>query len=361
MEKLKKLIGGGIIFLAGITIIWWVSKKPNSSQPSYSISSSSKPSRTKTTSALRKDDYPKKIIIGLEIWKARDKEASLLIQETIRLIHSNYSTLQKIKALENLLESYQEVEKLLVELDRESETTPQLSANYLKLQELLTEWKAQQKSQLAEHKKGWFSSRPGKRWLTDREIDWALEFLDNQYLFSTLTSQTFIETRKHFKILPAYQFHYVVESQGEGLGFPELLSQLSEENLELVLIPVNNPDFHWSLLVYEVKERKFYHWDTLRGANDYYIKPLVKDLILQLWQINESDLAELAESEYLVPKYDIRQGNSHDCGVAVIEIAGKIMELWGRRGFDLNKNLDDFDFPKSRKEWRQRVKESLSE
>ncbi|CAI2175648.1 4156_t:CDS:2 [Funneliformis geosporum] len=112
-------------------------------------------------------------------------------------------------------------------------------------------------------------------------------------------SQPFTESAPRFKILPAYQFHYVVESHGEGLGFPELLSQLNEENIELVLIP-----------------------------------PLVKDLILQLWQINESTLAELVESEYLVPKYAIRQNNSHDCGVAVIEIAVAKRERneWRRSG-----------------------------
>jgi hypothetical protein len=37
--------------------------------------------------------------------------------------------------------------------------------------------------------------------------------------------------------------------------FPVLLSEFTSFSGELVFIPVNNPDFHWSLLVYETKKK----------------------------------------------------------------------------------------------------------
>ncbi|CAG8461805.1 14961_t:CDS:2 [Racocetra fulgida] len=49
--------------------------------------------------------------------------------------------------------------------------------------------------------------------------------------------------------------------------FTYLLSELTDATAELVFIPVNQPNFHWSLLVYETKTKTFYHYDTLGGAN----------------------------------------------------------------------------------------------
>ena len=194
-----------------------------------------------------------------------------------------------------------------------------------------------QKSE-AQEKTQWFTPQ---RWLTDQEIDWALGLVYHQQFNQT-----------SFKILPAYQFHYVLETKGQELGFPELLDQLNE-TVELVFIPVNNPDFHWSLLVYETKHKRFYHYDTLRGANDAYIKPLVKDLLIQLRQENNPNLKQLLKTNYA-----IQQGNGCDCGTAVIEITQRIMEKWGtfqkNSPWNLSKDLGGFDFPAARKEWREK-------
>ncbi|CAG8466646.1 4055_t:CDS:10 [Paraglomus brasilianum] len=99
------------------------------------------------------------------------------------------------------------------------------------------------------------------------------------------------------------------------LAFPELINEINDKSKELVFIPVNNPDFHWSLLVYETNSKKFYHFDSsLKGVNYEYAKPLVQDLLKQIHQNNEVDL-----EQYLVKKHDIKQGNGHDCGVARVE------------------------------------------
>jgi Ulp1 family protease len=75
-------------------------------------------------------------------------------------------------------------------------------------------------------------------------------------------------------------------------------------------------------LVYEVQSQKFYHYDTLCGANYNYVQPLVAELLQQIQQNNEPNLAE-----YLVTKHNIKQGNGYDCGVAVISIIKRIIAL----------------------------------
>ena len=180
----------------------------------------------------------------------------------------------------------------------------------------------------------WFTEQ---HWLTDSEIDWALAQLAKL---------------PNYKILPAYIFHYLAETHGleanAYLAFPDLLSELTGWNGELVFIPVNNPDFHWSLLVYEVKEKKFYHFDTLGGTNDSYVKPLVKELLIHLLQTNEPGL-----KDYLATRYHLKQGNTWDCGIAVIEIAKAIIKDYPTFKKVLLYTKLDFNFAEARKDWRQ--------
>jgi Ulp1 family protease len=131
------------------------------------------------------------------------------------------------------------------------------------------------------------------------------------------------------------------------MSFPVLLSELTSFTGDLVFIPVNNPDFHWSLLVCECKIRKFYHYDTLHGANDYYVQDLVKDLLAQIHQNNQVDL-----NRYLIPEHDIHQGNGYDCGIAVISIIKRISEKY--EGDMKNIDLGIFDFKKDREELRKK-------
>lgn len=172
--------------------------------------------------------------------------------------------------------------------------TPQPVVENKKESEETTNWEDQKeqakKESAAEKNKEWFSK---KRWLTDKEIDWATERL---------------EGNDKFKILPAHQFHYVRETKGTveanaHLAFPELLTEINDNNRELVFIPVNNPDFHWSLLVYETTTKCFYHFDTLTGANWDYAQPLCAELLsflLESWQ---------SASYHLKTRHDLKQGN----------------------------------------------------
>lgn len=106
--------------------------------------------------------------------------------------------------------------------------------------------------------------------MTDKEIDWAVGRMEkSNQMPGAFPGQPAISK---FKILPAHQFHFVREvmrkkETGWELAFKELLKEINGTSKELVFIPLNNPNFHWSLLVYEVKTKCFYHYDTLRGAN----------------------------------------------------------------------------------------------
>jgi Ulp1 family protease len=97
------------------------------------------------------------------------------------------------------------------------------------------------------------------------------------------------------------------------------------------------------LLIYEAGSKKFYHYDTLPGANYALVKPAVEELLKQLLQTNEPDL-----NACLVKKHNIKQRNGHDCGVAAIEIAKRIMEKY--TGDLSSLDLGKLDFPRARKE-----------
>ncbi|MEG7978355.1 MAG: hypothetical protein NY202_00045 [Mollicutes bacterium UO1] len=59
------------------------------------------------------------------------------------------------------------------------------------------------------------------------------------------------------------------------------------------------------MLIYETKSQTFYHYDTLKGANYEYVKPLVSELLQQIHQKNNLKL-----SDYLIPQHHIQQNNT---------------------------------------------------
>ena len=195
------------------------------------------------------------------------------------------------------------------------------------------------------NKNNWFVPQ---KWLTDQEIDWALEQATNQFPYQQIS---------WFKILETTQFMFANETPKQdieaAISFPVLLSELTGFNGKLVFIPINNPDFHWSLLVYEKATQIFYHWDTLPSSpNHGYIKPLVKDLLQQLQQTNNPNLAQ-----HLVLRDEIKQPNSWDCGVAVIEVAKRIMERYDNSLGNID--LGEFNLPQARKEWQGKLGQEL--
>ena len=225
--------------------------------------------------------------------------------------------------------------------------------------------------ELPVEQKDWFSE---KHWLSDQEIDWALTQIEQEWMEANSFEPTppsdpntvwfpSASTIKQpfFKSLEATQFMFTKESletkdADARFSFPVLLSELTGYDGELVFIPVNNPDFHWSLLVYEIKNKKFTHFDTLRGANDAYVKPLVKELLSQLFQTNEPNL-----KDYLETRYHLKQGNTWDCGITVIEIAKAIIKDYPTFKKVLMYTKLDFNFAQARQDWRKKLQSVSSE
>ncbi|RHZ36906.1 Ulp1 family isopeptidase [endosymbiont GvMRE of Glomus versiforme] len=196
--------------------------------------------------------------------------------------------------------------------------------------------------------KDWFTPR---RWIIDREIDWAMGKVVNE-----------IDYRKvaKYKILDNIDFMFVKEvdrNDFEGsMAFPTLLSNLTNKTSdgELVFIPVNNPNFHWSLLAYEKDTKTFHHWDTLENApNHGYAKPVVKELLQHLHNSNSPDLI----NTHFKLKNKVRQPNTYDCGVAVIAFMEKMIK---ENGLDTDLSDLNNNFGPERKKWRTRVEAELA-
>lgn len=180
----------------------------------------------------------------------------------------------------------------------------------------------------------WFTPQ---KWLTDREIDWALEQLQ-------LNS-----SNKHFAILPSWQaITTFAESHNESDPqiFTEFYQQLNQENKEIIIIPVNKYQLHWSLLVYEVKKKIFHHYDTLSGLNWNYIRPLCQQIL------TNSEIEEKEQSRHLITHHNFNQGNGYDCGVGVIALAERL----------INKQelFSDLNLGQERKKWRKKVKKLVN-
>jgi len=79
---------------------------------------------------------------------------------------------------------------------------------------------------------------------------------------------------------------------------------------------------------------------------------LVKDLLQQLQQTNNPNLAQ-----HLVLRDEIKQPNSWDCGVAVIEVAKRIMERYDNSLGNID--LGEFNLPQARKEWQGKLGQEL--
>ncbi|CAG8805326.1 9179_t:CDS:1 [Racocetra persica] len=159
------------------------------------------------------------------------------------------------------------------------------------------------------------------------------------------------ETPSKFKTLPAHQFCYVREitnkkEAGADLAFKELLNQINDPNKELIFIPVNNPNFHWSLLVYETKSKGFYHWDTLRGANWRYVKDSVYKLLGEL-QVPRHEW-----DKHFIAKHKIKQNNGWECGLCVVGIMKRVREKYS--GSMENIELGEFSFEKEREELKEK-------
>ena len=108
----------------------------------------------------------------------------------------------------------------------------------------------------------------------------------------------------------------------------EVINKGDFKNKDYIMMPVNDnedPDrdagSHWSLLIFRKKDRKFYHYDSISGANDRYARRLIGRMSrADPWFRNE-----------LMTVKCPKQNDGHSCGIYTImnacKIAGSIADL----------------------------------
>jgi Ulp1 family protease len=142
---------------------------------------------------------------------------------------------------------------------------------------------------------------------------------------------------KHFAVLPSWQaITTFSESRTESNPdiFTGFFQQLTENDKDIVLIPVNKYQLHWSLLVYEVKKKVFHHYDTASGLNWNYIKPLCQQVL------ENSGISEKEQEKHLQTHHDFSQGNGHDCGIGVIALTERFIIKHPQDDNELFKDLN---------------------
>lgn len=162
-----------------------------------------------------------------------------------------------------------------------------------------------------------------QKWLTDAEIDWALQEIKKDY-------------SKNHTFISVYEWP-LLKSNSDAEANARLFSELAKQDKELIFIPINNPNTHWSLLVYEIKSNKFCHLDSSKQKlNSQYIKEVVDHLCLH----KNANFAELN-----VPC----QPNSYDCGIYLITF----VKLLSENPELLTANLPEIDSESERNHWNQ--------
>ncbi|CAJ0865752.1 13937_t:CDS:2 [Entrophospora sp. SA101] len=218
--------------------------------------------------------------IQVNLLQQKDQEEKIKnYQNILRQAEANLTNCQKIITTksEELTKLEEEKEKINEELETAQEKIKDLETNFLASQTKIMELEARiqelekDNTELAQIK------------LKEKQLAEKIQALTAERL----------EKNDKYKILPSHQFHYVKETKGMAeaqahLSFPELLTELT----------------------------------SFEGANWEYAQPLVAELLLQIQPTNQPNL-----SEYLIKRHDIRQGNGYDCGIAVISIIKRIIDL----------------------------------
>ncbi|CAH1756526.1 15469_t:CDS:2 [Entrophospora sp. SA101] len=238
--------------------------------------------------------------IQVNLLQQKDQEEKIKnYQNILRQAEANLTNCQKIITTksEELTKLEEEKEKINEELETAQEKIKDLETNFLASQTKIMELEARiqelekdnSNSQELEKIKKELQSLllPHNRRKSQKKLPQLL--IEN----TKKSTAERLEKNDKYKILPSHQFHYVKETKGMAeaqahLSFPELLTELT----------------------------------SFEGANWEYAQPLVAELLLQIQPTNQPNL-----SEYLIKRHDIRQGNGYDCGIAVISIIKRIIDL----------------------------------
>ena len=74
-------------------------------------------------------------------------------------------------------------------------------------------------------------------------------------------------------------------SENSAISVEDIINKRRLEDSEYTILPVNNNDnlekdvgSDWSILLYRKKSNKFYHFDSIKGANEKYARQIVEIL-----------------------------------------------------------------------------------
>lgn len=211
--------------------------------------------------------------------------------------------------------------------------------------------------------KEWFSEN---RQLTAEEINWALKKMPKHNKIKILLAEQFNLTDVAYKL---------IEDKDNNMLFSQLLNDIQDESAELVFIPVNNDDNHWSLLIYEKSSTFFYHYDINGGVNFEYTASLLRDLLTQMKPSVKSSMNEQWWEIFVKNRLSQKKENDYNGGIAVINIIKRIIQLYNTRfritaetikrddgNYSVSKHnletveksLGEFDFSEERKFWQEK-------
>lgn len=168
-----------------------------------------------------------------------------------------------------------------------------------------------------------------KRWITDNVIEFYMEYLQVNLFANT----------KYKFISPSTS--YILAHEEDQTDFIDTLNgcDITDET-ELVLMPLNNNmnvtkvgGSHWILLVYDVKSKIIYIYDSL---NERHISKTV------------SKLATKLDSKTILVD-TVQQFNNYDCGVHILFTAQLVARLHEVNKMDiLSKYITDTNITKMR-------------
>eukprot|EP01024_Parvocaulis_polyphysoides_P008912 TRINITY_DN12697_c3_g1_i2.p2 TRINITY_DN12697_c3_g1~~TRINITY_DN12697_c3_g1_i2.p2 ORF type:complete len:227 (-),score=25.93 TRINITY_DN12697_c3_g1_i2:145-825(-) len=157
-------------------------------------------------------------------------------------------------------------------------------------------------------------------WLNDQIITFYFEYLQNN-ISANQESLLFMQVPTAYMLLQMPEL------------IPELSQQLKFQEKQLILIPINdNPDTevieggqHWSLLVFDVQNFNFVHFDSIKGSNQSITQRFSENFAnnLNLKTVNNGKF-QLDQKNYREFEKMPQQKNGCDCGMFVLMVAEKV-------------------------------------
>jgi len=139
------------------------------------------------------------------------------------------------------------------------------------------------------------------------------------------------EKEKGILLLDPLYLGGVAKKKGEE--FSSSIKRLVEKKLNknnLVFMPANQTNLHWSLIVYEKNTRTLHLYDSLNSLNFNYFSPLCEEL-----------LKNITSPSFIKQEKTPQQTNGNDCGVYVMSITDFLLKRYKNNSSKMNWEISD--------------------